>query len=206
MDEMISSNFLRSVVDALPSIVLVVDEDVRIQEYNAAAAALLADERMTVIKRRAGDVFHCLHSTDVPEGCGQGLACENCIIRGAVKEAFKGNRITRRRSKVELVRNENTLLIYALVTASPFEFQGRSYVLLVIEDISEVAEIWRIIPICSICKKVRDDKQSWKQVEAYFNDHWDVDFSHGLCPECYEKEVEAMEREIKAEEAASSSD
>ena len=71
--------------------------------------------------------------------------------------------------------------------------------LLVIEDISEIAELQRMIPICSICKKVRDDKKSWFRLEAYFKDHWDVDFSHGYCPECYKSEMEKIEKEIRAE-------
>jgi hypothetical protein len=175
---------------------------VRIQEYNAAAAALLTEESMTVLKRRAGEMFHCLHSTDVPEGCGRGPACKTCIIRGAVTEAFKGHHVIRRRSKVELERDGERIMIYALITASPFEFQGRPLVLLVVEDISEIAELWQIIPICSICKKVRDDQKSWKRLETYFSDRWDVDFSHGFCPECYEKEMEKLEREIEAEKAA----
>jgi hypothetical protein len=200
-----NQDFFRSLLDALPAIVLVVDEDVRIQEYNAAAAALLTEERMTVLKRRAGEMFHCLHSADVPEGCGRGPACEHCVIRGAVTDAFLGNRVTRRRSKIELERNGERAMIYALITASPFQFQGKPLVLLIVEDINEIAELWRIIPICSICKKVRDDEQSWKRIEAYFSDHWDVDFSHGLCPDCYEQEMDKMEREIQAEQAASKS-
>lgn len=43
------------------------------------------------------------------------------------------------------------------------------------------------IPICSHCKKIRDDKQSWQQMERYISDHSDAAFSHGICPECAEK-------------------
>jgi hypothetical protein len=41
-----------------------------------------------------------------------------------------------------------------------------------------------MLPICSSCKKIRDDKGYWNQVEAYVSDHSDVKFSHALCPEC----------------------
>ena len=44
-----------------------------------------------------------------------------------------------------------------------------------------------ILPICSSCKKIRDDKGSWTQVEAYISEHTDVEFSHGICSECAEK-------------------
>ena len=41
-----------------------------------------------------------------------------------------------------------------------------------------------LIPICSKCKKVRDDKGYWSQVETYIRDRSEADFSHGICPEC----------------------
>ena len=68
-----------------------------------------------------------------------------------------------------------------------------------IEDISELVELKRLIPICAKCKKVRDDKEYWVLVESYFKEHLDVDFSHGLCPDCYKMEMDTLERRIKAE-------
>lgn len=44
-----------------------------------------------------------------------------------------------------------------------------------------------IIPICSYCKKIRDDKGSWQQLESYISEHTDAEFSHGLCAECAKK-------------------
>lgn len=44
-----------------------------------------------------------------------------------------------------------------------------------------------LLPICSYCKRIRDDKNYWRQLETYFSDHSDVVFSHGICPDCYEK-------------------
>lgn len=44
-----------------------------------------------------------------------------------------------------------------------------------------------LIPICSQCKKIRDDKGYWNQLESYIHNHTGVDFSHGICPECAKK-------------------
>lgn len=44
-----------------------------------------------------------------------------------------------------------------------------------------------IVPICSFCKQIRDDKGYWNQVEAYVSQHTDATFSHGVCPDCREK-------------------
>jgi hypothetical protein len=52
-----------------------------------------------------------------------------------------------------------------------------------------VKKLEGVIPICGICKKIRDDKESWQQLEKYISDHSEAMFSHGLCPECYEKEM-----------------
>jgi hypothetical protein len=41
-----------------------------------------------------------------------------------------------------------------------------------------------LLPICASCKKIRDDAGYWHQVEVYIQDHAEVDFSHGLCPDC----------------------
>lgn len=43
------------------------------------------------------------------------------------------------------------------------------------------------LPICSSCKKIRDDRGYWNQLEGYLRDHADVEFSHGICPQCAEK-------------------
>ncbi|HWQ09538.1 MAG TPA: hypothetical protein VN436_10535 [Holophaga sp.] len=51
----------------------------------------------------------------------------------------------------------------------------------------ELHELKGILPICSYCKKIRDDEGYWHQVEEYIRHHSEANFSHGLCPECYEK-------------------
>jgi hypothetical protein len=53
--------------------------------------------------------------------------------------------------------------------------------------LEKVKTLRGLIPICAGCKKIRNDKGFWQQVEAYFEDHSEVEFSHGLCPECIER-------------------
>jgi len=53
--------------------------------------------------------------------------------------------------------------------------------------LSEVKQLRGILPICAYCKKIRDDKNYWQQVESYFALHTDAKFSHSFCPDCYEK-------------------
>jgi sigma-B regulation protein RsbU (phosphoserine phosphatase) len=44
-----------------------------------------------------------------------------------------------------------------------------------------------IVPICSNCKKIRDDQGFWNQVENYVRDHSEAQFTHGICPDCLVK-------------------
>jgi DNA-binding response OmpR family regulator len=46
-----------------------------------------------------------------------------------------------------------------------------------------------LLPICSYCKKVRNDQNYWQQVEGYIESRAEVEFSHSVCPDCYEKEL-----------------
>lgn len=52
-----------------------------------------------------------------------------------------------------------------------------------------------IIPICAWCKKIRNDSGYWDQLEQYISEHSDADFSHSVCPECYEKEIHALDKD-----------
>ena len=55
------------------------------------------------------------------------------------------------------------------------------------EALANVRTLKGLLPICSACKKIRDDKGYWTRIEAYLKRHAEVDFSHSLCPECAEK-------------------
>ena len=54
-----------------------------------------------------------------------------------------------------------------------------------------------ILPICSYCKKVRSDTDSWQQMEAYVSDHSAVRFSHGGCPECVKTVLQPELNELR---------
>jgi PAS domain S-box-containing protein len=56
-----------------------------------------------------------------------------------------------------------------------------------LEAIEKIKTLSGLLPICSSCKKIRDDKGYWNQIETYIHAHSDAKFSHGLCPECADK-------------------
>ncbi|MBN1398611.1 MAG: hypothetical protein JXA06_11315, partial [Bacteroidetes bacterium] len=55
------------------------------------------------------------------------------------------------------------------------------------DALAKVKKLSGLIPICSSCKKIRDDKGYWNQLEKYLLEHSDATLSHGLCPDCAKK-------------------
>jgi PAS domain S-box-containing protein len=55
------------------------------------------------------------------------------------------------------------------------------------EALAQIKALRGLLPICSYCKKIRDDKGYWNQIEAYVAEHSEAEFSHGICPDCMEK-------------------
>ena len=53
--------------------------------------------------------------------------------------------------------------------------------------LDKVKALSGMLPICAGCKKIRDDKGFWSQVEAYVSLHTEAQFSHGVCPDCQEE-------------------
>lgn len=63
--------------------------------------------------------------------------------------------------------------------------------------LAKVKQLEGIIPICSYCKKIRDDKESWQQMESYITEHSEALFSHGICPECFIKVTSETMEELE---------
>lgn len=55
------------------------------------------------------------------------------------------------------------------------------------DALAKIKTLRGMVPICSNCKKVRNDKGFWEQVEAYVSEHTEAEFSHGMCPDCIKK-------------------
>lgn len=55
------------------------------------------------------------------------------------------------------------------------------------EALAQVKVLKGFLPICASCKKIRDDKGYWTQIETYIRNHSEAEFSHGICPDCAEK-------------------
>ncbi len=66
----------------------------------------------------------------------------------------------------------------------------------------QVRQLEELLPICSYCKKIRDDQNYWQQMEGYINERTGSEFSHSVCPDCYTRVVLPEIEKIHAAQAA----
>lgn len=99
----------------------------------------------------------------------------------AISRAMNESRIAqenRRNHKALLFAHEELELINRALTARTAELE---------KALSEINILRGIIPICASCKKIRDDSGYWNQLEEYFSKNSEIQFSHGICPDCSAK-------------------
>ena len=111
-----------SILDTIPSPIFLVGDDVQILGYNLAASQMLGQDLEMVVRHRAGEILQCLHATETTGGCGRSKACQDCLVRNSVYESLRGQRVVRRKFKMELGPEGLSKEIYLLVTTAPFEF------------------------------------------------------------------------------------
>ena len=92
----------------------------------------------------------------------------------------------RARSQEELrLRNQELERLNAQLTTTKNNLESANKELE--RALINIKQLSGMLPICASCKKIRNDKGYWEQIEAYFQDHSEVEFSHSICPECTEK-------------------
>ncbi|MBI4397028.1 MAG: PAS domain-containing protein [Elusimicrobia bacterium] len=126
---------LVDIVDGIPFMGFIVDEDLRILLWNRTAEAKLPQEDLQ--NSRSGDVLRCVHALESPAGCGRSESCQTCVVRSAVREAFQGKQVARQRILIERALDDSNQGLPILITASPIEHDGRRYCLLIFEDIRD---------------------------------------------------------------------
>lgn len=163
--------------------VLTINKDFEIIAANKAACRLV-DCQDAIGKR----CFALTHKADKP--CWENG--ELCPVR----ESF----LTKKQTQVVHKHFNNGVEVFEEISATPI-LDGNGEVLYVIEELRDISKLLKletvinslrseiqtlqgIIPICSSCKKVRDDEGFWLQVENYISTRSGAKFSHSLCPDC----------------------
>jgi PAS domain-containing protein len=180
--EELKAQYLRAVFDTFPLPAFIVDSDLQIHDFNTAAEPFLGSEPASALYRCSGEALRCLHAE--PAGCGKSKECKDCVVRNSVTRAITGETTHREVHRAELRAQTGTRTLDLLVTASLLPYTEQLQALLILEDVTEICTLRRLIPVCPRCKRIRDDRGYWKGVENLIRDSTAIDFTASLCPEC----------------------
>jgi hypothetical protein len=76
------------------------------------------------------------------------------------------------------IKNQESLALNAALATRTAELEAA---------LAQVRTLRGVLPICMHCHKIRDDQRAWQKLEAYIAEHSEANFSHSLCPPCFEK-------------------
>ena len=86
-----------------------------------------------------------------------------------------------------MIKQNHDRLIDELKSRLKAEKEKERLIIDLQQTLAQVKQLSGLLPICSYCKQIRDDKGYWNQIEKYLRDHSGADFSHSICPECAEE-------------------
>jgi DNA repair exonuclease SbcCD ATPase subunit len=91
------------------------------------------------------------------------------------------------RERTDQLLHINRQLQAAILEHERVEEEKEKLILELTDALANIKQLKGLIPICASCKKIRDDQGFWNDVEAYISQYSEVEFSHGICPECTKK-------------------
>lgn len=188
--------------------------DVVISDYVMPSFSGL--EALEVLKESGQDLPFIIVSGKIGEGTAVGAmkaGAHDYILKGnlarlvpAIERELKEAETRRQRrladealkrayEELEVKIDERTVELRKTNEALMSEIEGRKAIQhereALIEDLkkalAEIRTLSGLLPICSSCKKIRDDKGYWRQIEEYISKHSEAEFTHGLCPSCAKK-------------------
>ncbi len=192
-----SEKKLRDITSSLGEGVMVIDEQGRLEFMNPEAERLLGWDAQELAGTLLHDKIHH-HTAD-----GLPLSAAECPTLTVLKN---GGRVAV--DEDVFLRRDGTPLPVAYISAPIFEDGKVVAAVIAFHDISRRKRIEQereklildhmdalsriktlsgMLPICSSCKRIRDDEGYWTQIETYINEHSEAEFSHGLCPECAQR-------------------
>ena len=134
------AQYWRAIFDALPLPAFIVDEDLRVLDFNAEAEKLLGAAPKSALRRRGGEVLHCVYAESV--GCGKSKPCKSCIIRNSVKAAIEGLDTRRKFYQAELRGSRGPVPVSLLVTASRLPDTATPQALIILENVAETVRLY----------------------------------------------------------------
>ena len=191
----------KNIIETMSDLLLIIDRDRRIVLFNHAVLRLSRYRNEEISKKNidklfSGKVLHDLFdSLDTATNKKEnGKQFNRYVIRQVEDTLISNNheKIPVNISVSMLHEKDGSKAGYVLVARDitrqkKAEIENQKLIVELREAMENVKTLKGFIPICARCKKVRDDKGYWNQIEKYISEHSEALFSHGICPECSEE-------------------
>ncbi len=129
---------ITAMIENVPLIMLLVDSERRVRKANVAAARFANRSQDDMVGRRSGEALRCLHSLDVPEGCGFGPSCVTCAVRRTILDTFEtGDNRRGVEARISFDHGGRREEMIFLISTSLFTLSNERLNLVCIEDITE---------------------------------------------------------------------
>lgn len=188
-------NKLNTYLEVLDLVFVVIDKEQRIKRINQRGAQKLGYSKDELLGKNWFDIA-------IPESEREALkAIFDSVISGEIEmvEYFE-NKVLTKDGKERIFAWHNTVLrdsegkIIAAVSAGEditdkkiYDEKREKLIEELKKAIQNVRTLKGLIPICAWCKKIRTDEGYWMKLETYLKEHTEAEFTHSMCPECYEK-------------------
>ena len=135
--------FLKSLFESIPCGVLIIDGDRRVLAVNNVLEQTFGISGAEVMDQRGGEALRCVNAFKNPKGCGFAEECITCGVRNTALEALAGNQIHRKKSNLQLLVDEKTRDLQLLISAAPFDHEGKRLAVIILEDMTELNTLRR---------------------------------------------------------------
>lgn len=187
-----TSSTFRSMFDALPFPVFMIDDGIRVHYCNAAAVAFLFRHEPSL----NGEIHHVWNDglfTEGTEDRWRAILRRDAVLVTSVESAIHERCVVKRTAQLDIFPEGFRTGPATMITCSPFDIGARRHALLIFENMRPRNERKGLICICSVCHKVIDEQETLARIESYAKEYGGVEFSHGLCPKCLKSEMAKIE-------------
>ncbi|MDF2570136.1 MAG: hypothetical protein K0R55_1740 [Sporomusa sp.] len=193
LDLLTDNEFFRLLFKVIPTGIVLVDANGYVKAINPEGSKMFCVDPLESTNCYGGELFRCVNAKD---GCGLASACQECILRTNAMLAIKGQTVSRQKGKFCIIQDNNIKQFILQVTATPLIYNQQSLAILIIEDISLITELSGLIPICSSCHSIRDDKGNWLNIAKFLEDHSEAELTHDYCPKCAKELLDTRTKHV----------
>jgi nitrate/TMAO reductase-like tetraheme cytochrome c subunit len=182
LDILEDNEFFKLLFKIIPAGIILADANGYVHAINPEGNRIFCVKPLNDnVLRRGGELLHCINAKN---GCGSSANCENCLLRANAMLAINGKTVSRQKGKFAVIKDNEIKEFVFQVTAAPLVYKQYTMSILIIEDISLITELSGLIPICSSCHNIRNEKGEWTNISKYLQEHSEAQFTHDYCPDC----------------------